>query len=537
MDKNKKATLLFIFTLVILVCIRLVFIFTLNLSDDEAYYWQYARYLSLSYFEHPPLVAWSNYIMMKVFGSTAYAVRMSALIYSIGDSILVWLIANRILHDRMKAFLSVLALNIIPAYAIGGLMMLPDAPLGFFWLLTVYFLMKVFLDDKGSYWYASGIALGLAMLSKYHAIFVPVSALVFMILSKDGRKWFRDARPYIATVIALIIFSPVIIWNIQHHFESLGFELVSRNPNFHISINKFFTFLGSQVGLISPLVFFLLIYAIYYGFKMYKKGLSEDMIQESDRGERPFATTFMKHLDSRLHGNDNKEIPHSDYYVRNGKGYLFLSALAAPIILFFFVVSFVVDSKPNWALMGYVPAVILSVQVSYDMYNKKWFRKYLWTGWATALLFTLLIHVQLYYPLIPMKPVDADLTNDLYGWNIAGKAAEDAYKQLSTQGPTFIFTHKYQLSSQLAFNAPGQPQVYTSNKTGDSYHDWGLNVAPKLYGWNAVYVNDNSFRIDPYKHFQCRRWEALPQIKIYRYGHYARTFYIYKCYDFEGIIK
>ncbi len=514
MDKNKKATLLFISTLIILICVRLVFIFTLNLSDDEAYYWQYARHLSLSYYEHPPLVALSNYLMMKLLGSTAYAVRMSALLYSIGDSILVWLIANRMLKDKMKAFLSVLALNIIPAYAIGGLMMLPDAPLGFFWLLTMYFLMRVFLDGKGQYWYAAGVALGLDMLSKYHSIFIPVSALVFMVLSKEDRKWFKDVRPYVATVIASIIFSPVILWNIQHHFESLGFELVSRNPNFHISIDKFFTFLGSQIGFISPLVFFLLIYAIYYGFKRYYVGLKGNVIARSGAES---ATT--KQSSSQ------------------NKGYLFLSIFAAPIILFFFAVSFVVDSKPNWALMGYIPGVILSVQLSYEMLNKKWFRKYLWIGWALALLFTIIIHIQLYYPLIPLKPADTDLTNDLYGWHTAGKAVMEAYQSLEKKGPTFLFTHKYQLSSQLAFNAPGQPQVYTSNKTGDSYHDWGYDVTSSLYGWNAVYINDNSFRIDPYKHFKCKEWKQLPPLNIYRYGHYARTFYIYKCYDFEGIIQ
>lgn len=505
MDKNKKATLYFILMLAVLIAVRLVFIFTLNLSDDEAYYWQYARHLSLSYFEHPPLVAWSNYVMMQIFGSTAYAVRMSALLFSIGDSILVWLIADRILHDKMKAFLSVLALNVIPAYAVGGLMMLPDAPLGFFWLLTLYFLMKVFLDKKGGYWYAAGIALGLDMLSKYHAIFIPVSALLFMILSKEDRKWFRDARPYIASVIGIALFSPVILWNIRHHFESFGFELVKRNPNFHLSIDKFFTFFGSQVGFISPLVFFLIVYAIYYGFKKYM----------------------------RIMPGDEKSSGESDGY----KGYLFLSSFAAPIIVFFFAASFVFDSKPNWALMGYIPGVILSVQISYEALHKKWFRKYLWIGWSLSLLFTLLLHVQLYYPLLPMRPADADLTNDLYGWPVAGAAVEKAYNELSQQGPTFLFTHKYQLSSQLAFNAPGQPQVYTSNKTGDSYHDWGLNVTPKLYGWNAVYVNDNTFRINPYEHFKCRKWTELQPIKIYRYGHYARTFYIYECYDFEGIIE
>ncbi len=504
MDKNKKATLLFVLMLIILVGIRLVFIFSLNLSDDEAYYWQYARHLSLSYYEHPPLVAWSNYLMMKLLGSTAYAVRMSALLYSIGDTILVWLIAIRILDDRMKAFLSVLALNIIPAYAIGGLMMLPDAPLGFFWLLTMYFLVKVFLDDKGAYWYAAGVALGFDMLSKYHSIFVPISTLLFMILSRDDRKWFKSAKPYIAVIIASLIFSPVIVWNIQHHFESIRFELVSRNPNFHISINKFFTFFGSQVGFISPLVFFLIIYAIYYGFKLYY----HHDYTNSD-------TTSMN----------------------NKKGYLFLSVFAVPIILFFFMVSFFVDSKPNWALMGYIPGVILSVQLSYDIYHKRWFRNYLWIGWGIALLFTLIIHIQLYYPLIHLKPADADLTNDLYGWHTAGNEVEKAYKELSKQGPTFLFTHKYQLSSQLAFNMPEQPQVYTSTSTGDSYHDWGYSITPKLYGWNAVYINTNSFRIDPYKHFKCKKWVELPPLNIYRYGHYARTFYIYKCYDFEGIIN
>ncbi|MCL4477905.1 MAG: glycosyltransferase family 39 protein [Deltaproteobacteria bacterium] len=493
MEKNKKALWLFIITIVFLTIIRLVFIFTLNLSDDEAYYWQFARYLSLSYYEHPPLVAWSNYIMMQFLGSTAYAVRMSALLYSIGDSILVWLIAGKLLKDRMKASFAVIVINIIPAYAIGGLMMLPDAPLGFFWLLTMYFLVKVFMDGKGNYWYAAGTALGFAMLSKYHSIFIPLSALTFMIVSKDDRKWFKDKRTYIAAIIALIIFTPVIVWNIQHNFASVRFELVSRNPNFHLSINKFFTFLGSQVGLVSPFIYFLILYAIYYGFKVWQRD--------------------------------------------KNKTYLFLSIFSIVIVSFFFAVSFVVDEKPNWALMGYIPAVIIMIQLSYDMYQKKGYRFYLWLALSIALLFTMLIHIQLYYPLIPLKPADTDLTNDLYGWHTAGKAVMKAYDELSKQGKTFIFTHKYQLSSQLAFNAPGQPQVYTSNNTGDSYHDWGMNVTKKLIGWNAVYINDNSFRIDPLQHFKCKKWVELSPINIYRFGHYARTFYVYKCYGFEGIIR
>jgi hypothetical protein len=58
------------------------------------------------------------------------------------------------------------------------------------------------------------------MLSKYHAVFILFGAGMFCILEPRQRKWIAHPGPYIAMAIAAAIFSPVLVWNHQHHWIS-----------------------------------------------------------------------------------------------------------------------------------------------------------------------------------------------------------------------------------------------------------------------------------------------------------------------------
>jgi dolichol-phosphate mannosyltransferase len=60
------------------VALRLIFMGTIDLLPEEAYYWNYAQHLDVGYLDHPPMVAWLIWLGTTVFGQTEFAVRAGA---------------------------------------------------------------------------------------------------------------------------------------------------------------------------------------------------------------------------------------------------------------------------------------------------------------------------------------------------------------------------------------------------------------------------------------------------------------------------
>ena len=96
---------------------------------------------------------------------------------------------------------------------------LPDGPLLFFWLLTIDRL-TVALDDPDRQslkpWVWVGLAWGGALLSKYHAVLIPLGTALCVVLDRSVRRRVYQPGPYLALAIGLLLFSPVIAWNASH---------------------------------------------------------------------------------------------------------------------------------------------------------------------------------------------------------------------------------------------------------------------------------------------------------------------------------
>jgi dolichol-phosphate mannosyltransferase len=83
---------------------------------------------------------------------------------------------------------------------------------------------RALLANQSQAWLGVGIAFGLGILSKYTLGLLGIAALVFAILDPTARRWLLRPHPYIAVSIALILFSPVIIWNLENDWASFLFQ-------------------------------------------------------------------------------------------------------------------------------------------------------------------------------------------------------------------------------------------------------------------------------------------------------------------------
>lgn len=206
-----------------LLLLRLVYFGHAQLIPDEAYYWNYAQRMDLSFFDHPPMVAWLIWLGTAIAGDNEFGVRLGAFVCGLIAMGYLYALAQN-LYDKSTAMRSVLLLSILPLGFASILLMTPDAPLLAAWAATLYYMERALIAQRSWAWLGMGIAFGLGILSKYTLGLLGFSILAFMLLDPTARRWFKRPHPYLATVLALLLFSPVIIWNMQNDWASFAFQ-------------------------------------------------------------------------------------------------------------------------------------------------------------------------------------------------------------------------------------------------------------------------------------------------------------------------
>jgi dolichol-phosphate mannosyltransferase len=229
--------------------VRLVFMGPINLLPEEAYYWNYAQHLDIGYLDHPPMVAWLIWLDTTVFGASEFAVRLGATLCWLIAALFSFRLAHN-LYGKTAAFVAVLLFSALPFFFTMGFLMVPDAPLTAAWAGTLYFLGRAILAEHRRAWLGVGVCMGLGLLSKYTIALLGPATLILLLLDPKARRWFWSPWPYLAAVIALLLFSPVIAWNAAHDWASFAFQSTRRlsaAPNFSLHL-----LVGSIVLMITP---------------------------------------------------------------------------------------------------------------------------------------------------------------------------------------------------------------------------------------------------------------------------------------------
>ena len=208
--------------------LRLAFAAVIGLGVDESYMVAAGRDLSLGYFDHPPAAWWLSWASTNLFQTEApLAARLPFILLF---ALTTWLIAKigTEIGGPKAGFWAAVTLNLSPVFSVtSGGWVLPDGPLDCALAGAAFCLIRALPAQRTTairYWAGAGICGGLAMFSKYSAVLTIGGAFLFLILDKDHRAWLRRPHPYIAGVIALLIFSPVIAWNATHDWVSFAFQ-------------------------------------------------------------------------------------------------------------------------------------------------------------------------------------------------------------------------------------------------------------------------------------------------------------------------
>ena len=140
--------------------------------------------------------------------------------------------------------------------AVGTVLATPDAPLLAASAFVLYFLAKVYETGQGAWWLAVGAAIGLALLSKYTALFFGLSIALWLVLAPPMRRWWFTPWPWLGGLIAFALFAPVLIWNAEHEWVSF-LKQGNRVGVRDFTLRYLGEHLAAQFGLATPGVFVL----------------------------------------------------------------------------------------------------------------------------------------------------------------------------------------------------------------------------------------------------------------------------------------
>lgn len=224
-----------------------------NLIPEEAYYWMYSQHPSLSYYDHPPMVAWLIGLGTWLFGNTEFGVRIGGAALMLGASGLMY-VFGRMWFGRPAALATALLLQALPVYFGAGLLATMDSALVFFWLVGLVGISVALRQGRAWGWYVAGVGLGGAMLSKYTGVFLGVGALLVVVAYQPWRRHLRTVHPYAAALLALALFTPVLVWNAQNDWASFRFQSTDRFGAKPLNLGSIASFVGLQLAVVTPVI-------------------------------------------------------------------------------------------------------------------------------------------------------------------------------------------------------------------------------------------------------------------------------------------
>jgi len=209
---------------------RLAIAAVLPVGVDEAYSIGIARQFSLSYFDHPPLHLWLVGLWAKLWGSEdLLLLRLPFVALGALSSWLIYALGTR-LFGAVAGLWSTVIFNLAPVFGLAhGALIFPDGPLIAAALATALVVARITLapgeGQRLGLWALAGLLAGLALLSKYHGVLLIAGILLFLLTSREGRRWLLTPGPWLAAAIAAACFVPVLVWNAQHDWASFAFQV------------------------------------------------------------------------------------------------------------------------------------------------------------------------------------------------------------------------------------------------------------------------------------------------------------------------
>ena len=428
-----------------LTAMRLVYAGVLDLRTDEAYYWTWSKESALSFLDHPPGIAWLIRFGTAIFGDTRLGVRFGGIVAMLVTQLLLADIVRRVTHDARAVILAVLLPEAALYYGLLMAKVAPDTAMIPCAVAMLWSLVRLHESGNPRWWLAAGLFAGLALLSKFTAIMLLPAVAAFVLVPDWRRRWLLSPWPWLAALIAVIVFLPVLIWNAEHDWASFRFQFVRAVATHPFSFRTVGEFIGLQFGLVG----FVLLPVVLSGVTL-----------TAWRG----------------------------YRTREPVAILLSTAVLVPF-LYFLWKSLTLRVGDTWPMFLW-PAGFAATAINLAMLPREgwpdWIVKstFWWARVAVISGIAFVVGVFFYYVAAPWNLIGR--TDPVGGEAGYEQVAARAREQLQPTGATWIATTDYRTYAMLRWHFNGQVPVIQINERGrfQGFGDPGMNAIkdhPGLY--------------------------------------------------------
>ena len=383
------------------------------LAFDEALYWRYSTHLAASYIDHPFLNPLLIRVGTTLFGQTPLGVRFMSVLLNLPATWAIWATA-RALHGAAVARTAAWFYNLTLVSAVGSIAATSDQVV----VTTVCLLMaavaQLWRSGRGQWWLVIGAVFGLGLCAKFTAAFFAVSVLLWVVLIPSERRWLLTPWPWLAGVVALVVFSPVLGWNAAHGWAQFVYQ-GGRLTVFHWTFRYLLELVGDLAILCGPPILVL--------------GCVSFLGAAPDR--------------------------------EDGRARAFVVAFAGPMLIFFVGYATHKRVQGNWP-EPIVPALVIAAAFAAHHLSQFKARARAVARWSArlatpvGLLIALAVYIEAATGLLPLGAHDPRMRVLAVGWNDVAAEVLDGRQRL---GAGAVLTTDYPLASWLRFYLPAQIPV------------------------------------------------------------------------------
>jgi hypothetical protein len=446
----------------------------LDLSPDEAHYWDWSRRLDWSYYSKGPLVAYliragcelAGPLSQRLIGSEMLAVRLPAIICGSLLLLGLYVLTTQVYRREGLAVVVVTAALTFPIVSAGSLLMTIDAPFTCCWCWALVLGRVAVIRNSIWAWLGTGLLVGLGILAKYTMVLWIPSMALFLLTTRKYRPLLGRRGFWLMLGVTALVCLPIVIWNVRNDWVAVKhvLRLAGASPG------------DSQLHWFGPIHYLATQFGLFLGYWFVA-----------------WAVAMIAHRPWR---EPNPELR-------------YLWWLSAPVFAVFLMFSLKTGGgEPNWPVVAYLSGMVLAAGwlARQVQAREAWYRRLAIGGLASAcalgLGMTLLLHYSAWaYPVLArfstgdLRVRKLDPTCRLRGWRTLASEVDRRRAEVRANGiEPLIAGSGWSLPGELAFYCHENPPVYSFGRAfGDrcsQYDLWPnpLGGSPEFIGRTFIVV-------------------------------------------------
>ncbi len=240
---------------------KLYIAMTANVIWEEGHFAVSGLYPELGYPDIPAGFPLLSRLVTLIFGMEVLPLRVLSLLIATAIPFAIWFMAKPVVPARQALWAAILSL-LIPPLSMSGTIFYPEGLLQLLLALMLGCLIRAFKTDEWKWWLLTGLCGALGLFVHFRFLFPGAGIVLFAVLTPAGRQLWTRPKFWATGGVAALGLLPSLLYNAFNDWPAIAFHVTNR-PVWRPELKLMTAFLNQQIGLVTPVFFFGLVFVAY----------------------------------------------------------------------------------------------------------------------------------------------------------------------------------------------------------------------------------------------------------------------------------